>query len=250
MKRYPICFLLALSFFSLPLFGQVKPKPKSGMQAEFTPASSATTGNAGTVTLGCTAGVAGPGQGNDATFNFYRAATTATVVASCPLNLSAYTILGTSPMAASCSYVDASIAANTNYCYVATALDIQLLGTCPSGTVCESVPSAPAIALVPPLSPPPAPGNLQIVSITASNVQLQWTAPVNPPDVLVSYSIFDCSEAKCPAPPRVATTSATSYTAPCPHKNRTCYYEAEANYVIGGEKIHSLPSNIVEAKVE
>jgi hypothetical protein len=242
-KQATMALLLCLTLVlgdSAVTHAQVKAKVKD-----------ATAGNPGSVALSCTPGVAGPGQGGDATFNFYRATTNATTVASCPAAISAYTILGVSPMAASCAYTDATVAPNTNYCYVATALDIALGTTCPANTTCESAPTAPAIAIVPPPLPPPPPLNLVVGAIVAIKVPLWWSAPTPATGVtVVSYNVYDCVQSGCGSPAEIAGgVSGTYYLAHCKHTNHKCFYQIRANDLVDGQPVLSAPSNTVRAQV-
>jgi hypothetical protein len=199
----------------------------------------------GSVSLTCTAGTSGAGQGAAMSFNFYRATAT---TASCPA--SGYVILGTSPMLSSCAYADTTVSPNTTYCYTATDLDITVGATCPAGVVCESGQSSPLLVTVPALLPPNPPTGLTAGQIVAKSVPLQWKAPAAQAGVIVeSYNVLRCHEARCPDPPLAATVTATKYTDTCDYTNLLCYYEITANDLVGGVKETTGPSNIVEAKV-
>jgi fibronectin type 3 domain-containing protein len=212
--RYLISFVLAIS---LPLFGQVK--------AKVTPATSST---GPSVALSCTPSPTGAAATG---FNFYRSTTSG----------GPYTILGTSPMSSTCAYTDTTVGFSQTYFYVATAVDS-------SG---ESGYSSQVSAAVPANPIPNAPINLTVGTITAENVPLQWEPPLPQTGITVeSYNVYDCAESTCPAPPKVATVTATSFTAPCTRKNKLCYFDIRANDLVAGKKVLTAPSNIVEAKVD
>jgi IPT/TIG domain len=87
-----------------------------------------------------------PASGTPAqTYNVYRFIST---TATCPTSPT-YTLLGTSPMVSTATYTDSTVTSGNAYCYVVTALDIPLAGTCSTGTTCESGYSNQVTAVVP-----------------------------------------------------------------------------------------------------
>jgi hypothetical protein len=160
-----------------------------------------------------------------------------------------FTFLGTEP---SCSYTVLNLAYSTTYYFTATALNIAPGATCPTGTTCESANGNVVQAITPtaPTTVPPPPTGLTVISISASNVQLEWTAPVAQAGyTLVNYSVYTCHIATCPAPPSGALTTATTLTLPCSYPSHNCWFMARANYTFNGKTVASKDSNIVAAKV-
>lgn len=181
-------------------------------------------GTTPSVSLSCTPSTAGA---TPTGFNFYRSTTSG----------SGYGVVGTS---ATCAFTDTIVAFSATYFYVATAFD----------AAGESGFSSQVTAVIPANPVPNPPTGLTVGAITATSVPLNWNVPVSQPGVTVaSYGIFDCSQPTCPAPPKIATVTGTSYTALCLHKNGICYFEVKASDLVAGKKVTTGPSNIVEAKV-
>lgn len=145
-------------------------------------------------------------------------------------------------MVPTCSYTDATVVDGTNYCYVATGLNIAVSSTCPTGAKCESSFSSPAIALIPQALLPPT--GLAVTSVTASNVTLQWSAPGKQ---TVAYRVYRKPvTAKVYSPLAYAVTS-TNYK-DSPGKGNFDY-EVMAVYVVNGARIASVPSNVAVVSV-
>ena len=187
------------------------------------------------VTLSCAEPVGG---GTVNSNNFYRG-----TVSGGP-----YTLVGS---AVTCAFTDTTPLFNTTYYYTATAVNGG--STCPTGQTCESPYSNQAMAVVGSSPIPGAPTGLTVGTIIATNVPLDWSAPV---DGLTpaSYGVYRCVKSTCPAPPRIATVNRTAFTdTGCVPTNRvgrrTCYYEVRANDLIAGKLVTSGPSNIIEAIV-
>jgi hypothetical protein len=219
-------FLLAvLICFSLTAVAQTK-KLGASVNTAVTPPS---------VTLSCTEAVGG---GTVTSNNFYRG-----TVSGGP-----YALVGS---AATCAFNDTTPLFNTTYYYTATAVNGST--TCPTGQTCESPYSNQVTAVVGASPIPGAPTGLTVGTIIATNVPLDWIAPV---DGLTpaSYGVYRCSKSTCPAPPKIATVNSTAFTdTGCVPTNRvgirTCYYEVRANDLIAGKLVTSGPSKIVEAIV-
>jgi fibronectin type 3 domain-containing protein len=217
MKRYLVIALLCAS-----AFGQAKPRAT---------VKAATATTAPSVALSWTASAGTPPAN---VYNVYRG----TAVGS-------LSVIGSS---ATTSFTDNSVAFATTYFYAVTGVNTA---TCPSGQTCESAQSAAVSATIPGNPVPAPPTGLTVGTITATNVPLQWSAPVNQAGMsTVSYSVFDCWEANCPSPSPAGTTTATSYTANCTHDNKLCYFEIKANDLVNGAKVLTAASNIVKAQVD
>jgi len=187
------------------------------------------------VTLSCTEAVGG---GTVTSNNFYRG-----TVSGGP-----YALVGS---AATCAFTDTTPLFNTTYYYIATAVNGST--TCPTGQTCESPYSNQVTAVVGASPIPGAPTGLTVGTIIATNVPLDWIAPV---DGLTpaSYGVYRCVKSTCPAPPKIATVNSTAFTdTGCVPTNRVgiraCYYEVRANDLIAGKLVTSGPSKIVEAIV-
>ncbi len=224
------CLLAVLICFSLTAVAQTK---KLGATV-----SNSVTGPS--VSLSC----ADPANGAVVTSNnFYRG-----TVSGGP-----YALVGN---AATCAFTDTTVLFATTYYYAATAVNGS--SSCPTGQVCESTYSNQVTAVVGSSPIPGAPTGLTVGALIATNVPLDWQAPTSQVGVeTVSYSVWRCSQASCPRPPKIATVSAplSAYTdTGCIPKvgatQRICYYEVRANELIAGVMETSAPSNIVKAIVQ
>lgn len=96
---------------------------------------------------------------------------------------------------------------------------------------------------------PSPPTGLVVVSITASNVLLQWQAPAG--ITVVSYNVYRCGASACSSPPLTATVKgtppATSFTDVCNHKK--CWYTVKATVLVAGKSVLTTRSNIVYAPI-
>jgi hypothetical protein len=175
-------------------------------------------------------------------FNFYRG-----TVSGGP-----YTILGTSPMVATCAYTDATVSPGTTYYYVATALDIAVGATCPTGQTCESGYSNQATAVVPFPPPPNPPTGLTVGTIVGTSVPLEWVPPVPQTGVYVDYyAVFTCSGKLCPNPVWISSVSIPGYTdTSCTPRPRVCRYFVRAHDTVAGLKVVTARSNIATAVVQ
>jgi hypothetical protein len=217
MKRI-LCNLGVFALLCASAFGQAK--PKATVNAAIAPPS---------VSLSWTASAGNPPAN---IYNVYRG----TAVGS-------LSVIGSS---ATTSFTDNSVAFGTVYYYAVTGVNTA---TCPSGMTCESAQSTEVSATIPGNPVPAPPTGLTVGTITATNVPLQWNAPawVVPGYSLTGYGIYNCSEATCPGPPLIGSTTATNYSA-LPNKERP-YYLIRATYVNPkGKTVDSADSNIVKAQ--
>lgn len=101
------------------------------------------------------------------------------------------------------------------------------------------------------IQPPAAPTGLTAGTITASNVPLNWKAPIKQTNyTTVAYEIDRGTSPTLPGPTLIGIVPGTSFSdkKPCA---KTCYYEVKAydiNNFMGTAFVISSPSNIVSVK--
>lgn len=177
----------------------------------------------------------GPTTGATPTsFNFYRG-----VVTGGP-----YSLVAASP---TCSLTDSTVVDGSTYFYVATA--VVGTPTCPAGTVCESVTSNEAKAVVPAaVNPVPnAPTGLTVNKVTATNIQLEWQDPAAQPQIATrGFTVMRSGPTANLWLPR-GFTQGTSFTDAGLLSNHSYSYRVVANDVIAGRSVMSPPSNVVTA---
>lgn len=210
MKKLLLPFLL---LFSGLAFSADALRARVNMPAGPTP-----TAGTPTVSLTCQP----PTSGTTPTgYNFYRSS-----VSGGP-----YALLNSIPEA-TCAYTDTTVSYATTYYYVATSV---------SGAYVSSY-SNMVQAVIPQNPTPNPPTGLTVTSITTTNIQFKWTAPVG--DTVYAYRMY-----RKPASRTWWTTYATgikttTFTDSNP-LNTAADYEVKAVEVINGSNVLSGPSNVV-----